>query len=44
MRLGRLAKILNLEQNDFIKREIQDRVKNYGLKEIDLFFGLVYDG
>ncbi|KAL5260144.1 hypothetical protein ACHWQZ_G010306 [Mnemiopsis leidyi] len=44
MKLGRLAKILNSEQNDFIKREIQGRVTNFGFREIDLFFGLLYNG
>ncbi|XP_063679918.1 uncharacterized protein LOC134815331 isoform X2 [Bolinopsis microptera] len=44
MKLGRLAKILNAEQNDYIKSEIQGRVTNYGLNDIDLFFGLVYNG
>ena len=44
MKLGRLAKISNRLQNDFIRREIQGRVKNFGLNEIELFFGLVYNG
>ena len=44
MKLGRLAKILNSEQNNFIKREIQGRVTNFGFREIDLFFGLLYNG
>ena len=44
MKLGRLAKISNRVQNDFIRREIQGRVKNFGLNEIELFFGLVYNG